>query len=50
MMVFNKEIFGENNPLVREIFIANMGQGRRYFLVDENGKIISNQARYNESK
>ncbi len=49
MMVFNKEIFGENNPLVREIFIANMGQGRRYFLVDENGKIISNQARYNES-
>jgi len=50
MMVFNKEIFGENNPLVREIFIANMGQGRRYFLVDENGKVISSQARYNESK
>lgn len=45
MMVFNKEIFGDKNPLVREIFIANMGQGRRFFTVDENGKIIGNQVR-----
>lgn len=49
MMVFNKEIFGDKNPLVREIFIANMGQGRRYFEVDENGKIVENKARYQEN-
>jgi|GEM_PF-6990423 len=43
MMVFNKSIFGEKNPLVKEILVANMGLGRRYFKVDEKGKVIKGQ-------
>lgn len=50
LMVLNKELFGEQNPLVREIFIANMGQGRRFFTVDEEGKIIRNQVRLEEKQ
>ena len=40
LMVFNKEIFGEKNPLVKEIFIMNLGLGKRYFIVDDKGRII----------
>lgn len=50
LMVLNKELFGDQNPLVREIFIANMGQGRRFFVVDENGKIVRNQVRLTENQ
>lgn len=42
MMVFNKKYFGEMNVLVREVLIANMGAGRRYFKVDQKGKVINN--------
>jgi len=42
MMVFNKKYFGEKNLLVREVLIANMGAGRRFFTVDQKGKVINN--------
>ena len=42
MMVFNKKYFGDLNVLVREVLIANMGAGRRYFKVDQKGKVIEN--------
>ena len=42
MMVFNKKYFGETNLLVREVLIANMGAGRRFFKVDQKGKVIEN--------
>ena len=42
MMVFNKQHFGDLNVLVREVLIANMGAGRRYFKVDQKGKVINN--------
>lgn len=48
MMVFNKKYFGEKNVLVREILIANMGAGRRFFTVDQNGKVINNLAGKNK--
>ncbi len=35
MMVFNKSIFGDKNPLIKEILIANLGQGRRYIITDK---------------
>ncbi len=35
MMVFNKSIFMDKNPLVKEILIANLGQGRRYIVSDK---------------
>lgn len=38
MIVFDKTIFGDNNPLVREIFVVNTGS--RYSRVDEKGKAI----------
>lgn len=39
LMVFNKEIFGDKNPLVKEIFTINLGPGKRYFTVDGKGRI-----------
>lgn len=44
MMVFNKKYFGEKNVLVREVLIANMGAGRRFFAVDQKGKVVNNMA------
>ena len=40
MLSFPKKCFGDDLPVVREIFIANMGMGRRYFQVNEKGKAI----------
>lgn len=40
MLSFPKRCFGDNAIVAREIFIVNLGMNRRYFMVDEKGKII----------
>ncbi len=40
LLSFPKRHFGDDLPVVREIFILNLGKGRRFYEVDEKGKKI----------
>lgn len=45
MLSFPKRCFGADLPLIREIFTANLGAGRRFFTVDEKGRVTGGTRR-----
>ena len=39
MLSFPKRCFGDDLPVIREIFVMNLGSGKRFLQVDEKGKV-----------